>query len=89
MTGRGAARSQGAVARVKIGGRRRGAGAAGRLRRVVGARSRTGLGVVGLIGVLLTGLGWIGNLRSAIDGVWGREPAKVNFLLSNVASRAR
>jgi membrane protein len=46
--------------------------------------SRTGIGVVGLIGVLLTGLGWIGNLRAAIDGVWGRTPAKVNFVKAKV-----
>jgi membrane protein len=43
-------------------------------------KSRTGLGIVGLAGVLYTGLGWIGNLRAAIDGVWGRSPAKVNFI---------
>lgn len=48
--------------------------------------SRTGLGIVGLVGVLLTGLGWIGNLRTAIDGVWGRTPAKVNFLKAKVAN---
>ncbi len=48
--------------------------------------SRTGLGIVGLVGVLLTGLGWIGNLRTAIDGVWGRQPAQVNFLKARVTN---
>lgn len=48
--------------------------------------SRAGLGVVGLLGVLITGLGWIGNLRAAIDGVWGRRPAKVNFLKARAAN---
>jgi membrane protein len=41
---------------------------------------RAGVGVVGLAGVLLSGLGWIANLRGAIDGVWGRSPAKRSFL---------
>jgi membrane protein len=49
-------------------------------------KSRTGLGVVGLVGVMLTGLGWIGNLRTAIDGVWGRTPAKVNFFKAKSAN---
>ena len=43
---------------------------------------RTGVGVIGLIGVLLTGLGWVQNLRSAINAVWGRPPDKRNFLVS-------
>jgi membrane protein len=42
--------------------------------------NRSGVGVIGLVGVLLTGLGWIGNLRAAIDAVWGRPPREVNFL---------
>ena len=36
-------------------------------------KARTSVGIVGLVGVLLTGLGWIGNLRAAIDAVWGRR----------------
>jgi membrane protein len=48
--------------------------------------SRTGIGLIGLAGVLLTGLGWIGNLRAAIDGVWGRSPAKVNFVKAKAAN---
>jgi len=48
--------------------------------------SRTGVGIVGLVGLVVTGLGWIGNLRAAIDAVWGRKPAKVNFLKSRVAN---
>ena len=47
---------------------------------------RTGVGLVGLFGVLLTGLGWIGNLRGAIDGVWGRAPAKQNFVMAKVSN---
>ncbi len=47
---------------------------------------RAGVGVIGLAGVLLTGLGWIGNLREAIDGVWGRRPAKQNFVMSKVTN---
>lgn len=47
---------------------------------------RTGVGIVGLVGVLLTGLGWIGNLRSAIDGVWGRPPAKRGFVKTKISN---
>lgn len=46
--------------------------------------NRSGVGVVGLAGVLLTGLGWIGNLRAAIDAVWGESPARVNFVVAKV-----
>jgi membrane protein len=46
---------------------------------------RTGVGIVGLLGFLVTGLGWIGNLRTAIDGVWGRPPKKRNFLMARVS----
>jgi membrane protein len=48
--------------------------------------NRTGVGLIGLFGVLLTGLGWIGNLRQAIDGVWGRTPPKRNFLMARVSN---
>ncbi|HEY7008422.1 MAG TPA: YhjD/YihY/BrkB family envelope integrity protein [Jatrophihabitantaceae bacterium] len=41
-------------------------------------RARASLGIVGLVGVLLTGLGWIGNLRLATDAVWELEPLKQN-----------
>ena len=49
-------------------------------------KARTGVGIIALIGVLITGLGWIGNLRSAIDGVWGFRPAKVNFFKAKLAN---
>jgi membrane protein len=54
------------------------------VRRAINAR--TSLGIVGLVGVLITGLGWIGNLRAAIDGVWGRRPAKRNFFAAKLAN---
>jgi membrane protein len=47
-------------------------------------KARTSVGIVGLVGVLLTGLGWIGNLRAAIDAVWGRRPSQRNFFLSKL-----
>lgn len=46
--------------------------------------ARTGVGLIGLVGVLLTGLGWIGNLRAAIDAVWGRKPQPRNFAVAKV-----
>lgn len=46
--------------------------------------NRSNVGIVGLAGVLLTGLGWIGNLRAAIDAVWGNVPPKLNFVRAKV-----
>lgn len=34
-------------------------------------KARTGVGIVGLLGVALTGLGWVRNLRASIHAVWG------------------
>jgi membrane protein len=47
---------------------------------------RSSVGVVGLLGVLLTGLGWIGNLRAAIDAVWGSPRANVNFFKAKLSN---
>ncbi|MCW2497961.1 YhjD/YihY/BrkB family envelope integrity protein [Jatrophihabitans sp.] len=49
-------------------------------------KSRAGVGIIGLVGVLLAGLSWVGNLRNAIDGVWGRSPAKRNFAKARLSS---
>ncbi len=48
--------------------------------------ARTGVGLVGLAGVVLTGLGWIGNLRSAIDAIWKLTPAKQNPIKQRLAN---
>jgi membrane protein len=42
--------------------------------------ARTGVGIVGLVGLAYTGLGWVANLRAAIVGVWGQTPAKIAFV---------
>ena len=47
---------------------------------------RAGVGVIGLVGVVLAGLGWIGNLRTAIDTVWGIPATKRPFLASKAAN---
>ncbi|UQX87820.1 YihY/virulence factor BrkB family protein [Jatrophihabitans telluris] len=47
--------------------------------------NRAGVGLVGLVGLLLTGLGWIANLRTAIDTVWGLPPAKRSFLAAKLS----
>jgi membrane protein len=47
--------------------------------------SRASLGILGLLGVLITGLGWIGNLRAAIDAVWGRVPPPINIFKAKLA----
>ena len=47
-------------------------------------KQRTGVGIVGLVGVVLSGLGWVGNLRAAIDAVWGQRPSQQNFVMARV-----
>lgn len=49
-------------------------------------KARTGVGIVGLLGVLFTGLGWIGNLRSAVDAIWGRTPPTQNIVRQRVTN---
>ncbi|MBV9592870.1 MAG: YihY/virulence factor BrkB family protein [Actinobacteria bacterium] len=49
--------------------------------------NRTGVGVIGLAGVLITGLGWVNNLRRATDAVWGlpkRAGRVVAWQISNL-----
>lgn len=48
-------------------------------------RQRTTVGVIGLAGVLLTGLGWIDNLRTGIDTLWGLPGRKRSFLAKKLA----
>jgi membrane protein len=47
-------------------------------------RNRTSIGIIGLAGVLLTGLGWVANLRQAIDAVAGHEQRKEKFLVARL-----
>lgn len=47
--------------------------------------ARAGVGLVGLAGLLFTGLGWIRNLRAAIDAVWGRRTPKRGFVATKAA----
>ncbi len=48
--------------------------------------ARAGVGVLGLLGLLSTGLGWIGNLRSAIDAVWDRGQVSRNPIMSRLVN---
>jgi membrane protein len=48
--------------------------------------ARASVGVIGLIGVLSTGLGWVGNLRAAIDAVWDRGPVSRNPFTSRLVN---
>ena len=47
---------------------------------------RTSVGIIGLVGVLITGLGWIGNLRASLDAVWKRTPPKQNPVMQRVVN---
>ncbi|KID32631.1 trehalose-6-phosphate synthase [Streptomyces regensis] len=46
--------------------------------------SRAGLGVIGLLMALYSGLGWMGNLRDALTAQWAQQPAKTPFLSTKI-----
>lgn len=46
--------------------------------------SRTSTGVISLVVLLYSGLGWISNLRIAVQAMWGHEPPKASFLRDKV-----
>jgi len=48
-------------------------------------RLRTSFGVAGVVGLLLAGLGWIGNLRAAVNAMWGRRPQARNIFVAKFA----
>lgn len=48
------------------------------------AGNRTTAGVIGLVGLLLSGLGWISALREAVRRVWSQGPPAANFLVQKV-----
>ena len=48
-------------------------------------RQRTAVGVVGLVGLALTGLGWIDNLRTALDTLWRNDDRQQPFLKRKLA----
>ncbi|SOD71956.1 membrane protein [Jatrophihabitans sp. GAS493] len=45
---------------------------------------RAAVGLIGLVGVLLSGLGWIANLRQASNSVCGVDPIKRNFVMAKL-----
>ncbi|MGI8667806.1 MAG: YhjD/YihY/BrkB family envelope integrity protein [Jatrophihabitans sp.] len=48
-------------------------------------KQRAAVGIVGLVGVALTGLGWIDNLRNGIDTLWGFPLRKRKFLAKKLS----
>ncbi len=51
----------------------------------IAINQRAAVGVIGLLGVALSGLGWIDNLRTAIDTIWGRPEPALSFVKKKVA----
>jgi membrane protein len=47
-------------------------------------KSRRGVGIVGLLGALYSGLGWMGNLREALTAQWDQPPEPRGFLRTKV-----
>ncbi|GAB2639629.1 inner membrane protein YhjD [Gordonia jinhuaensis] len=47
--------------------------------------SRTTIGIVGLVGALYSGMGWMANIRQALTVQWGTEPEKPNFLRTKIS----
>ncbi len=62
------------------------AGLGGMLNRVIKGviASRSGVGIVGLLGALYSGLGWMGNLREALTAQWEQPPGPAGFLRTKV-----
>ena len=50
--------------------------------------ARTSVGIVGLAGFLLTGLGWIGNLRAAVEAIWQRDRVRLSFVRAKLLNLA-
>lgn len=48
------------------------------------ADSWAAAGIIGLAGALYAGLGWIGNLRTAIQEIWAYDTAKEKFLAAKL-----
>src|SRR5215207_8284546 len=46
---------------------------------------RGSIGVIALLGVAYSGLGWIGNLRTALQLVWSREAQQQPFVKARLA----
>ncbi len=45
---------------------------------------RTSVGIIALAGILLTGLGWVANLRAATNAVWGVQRPKRNIVMTKL-----
>ncbi|MEU5883103.1 YhjD/YihY/BrkB family envelope integrity protein [Spirillospora sp. NPDC047279] len=51
--------------------------------------SKTAVGLIGLVGLLFTGLGWVSVLRESLRDIWGNDPAgDTNFILKKVYDAA-
>jgi len=67
------------------------AGVPGELRALVGTlidtaiTSRTSVGVIGLLGALYSGLGWVANLREALTAQWDQQHERGGFLQTKLA----
>jgi len=60
-------------------------GLAGQLQVEQIAQSKTAVGVLGLVALLVTGLGWVQVLRESLRSIWGNEPGGGgNFFLRKV-----
>ena len=46
--------------------------------------SRTSVGVIGLLGALYAGIGWITNLRAALTEQWEQQRQPGNFLVTKL-----
>jgi membrane protein len=47
-------------------------------------RSRTSVGLIGLVGLVFTGLGWVVNLRAAINAMWRLPLPKRNVIVAKL-----
>ncbi len=47
--------------------------------------SRTGVGIIGLVGGIYAGLGWMTNLRAALTEQWDQKHAQANWIKTKIA----
>jgi membrane protein len=49
------------------------------------AQTKAAAGTIGLVGLLITGLGWVGAARESMREIWGVDPRSGNFFVKKLA----
>jgi inner membrane protein YhjD len=49
------------------------------------AQTKAAAGAIGLVGLVITGLGWVGAARESMREIWGTDPRGGNFFVNKLA----